>query len=187
MSLKPCLTCGDLSPETYCADHKPVSTKSPENRARQKAIYTWSWVRLSEKARALQPWCTDCGHSGSRDNLLSADHLPIAHWKMEQGKDLDLTDVEVCCMRCNERRGPAGVGSKRYEQWIQSEYLSQNDGIHADLGGIRTPKGDTYAMGVGGSPITLSPDSDIEPNRYSVEGYSDCYNVATNGSRDIRR
>jgi len=59
--------------------------------------YDGAWRKLSARVRRLQPWCGDCGHTGSADNPLSGEHL---RWPART-----LADVEVLCRRCNSARG----------------------------------------------------------------------------------
>lgn len=65
--------------------------------------YDDRWRRLSERARALQPFCSDCG---SPDDL-TTDHTPAAWERREQGKPIRLQDIDVVCRRCNTDRGAA--------------------------------------------------------------------------------
>lgn len=109
MTLKPCLTCGELSDKTRCPDH------DDQSRPGGTAVgYDWRWRKLSLKARRLQPWCTDCGATTD----LTTDHLPIAWERHDAGKPIRLTDVEVVCRPCNSRRGaarPSRPGGKPQE------------------------------------------------------------------------
>ena len=163
--MKPCLKCGDLVRNaSYCVDCMP-DDKSPENRKRQAHLYDYAWRKLSAQARKLQPWCLDCG---ARKNL-SADHLPIAHWKLDNGIPLTLTDVEVVCLPCNDRRGPAEADSERYLEWKRTEYLPASKHIHEelstgkeDLGGIQRANKGVCSRGLGDKQNTLTPDSASE-------------------------
>lgn len=95
--MKPCLVCGEPSPATHCATHRPQ--KPP---AAQRG-YDSAWNRLSRRARKIQPWCLDCGATDD----LQADHSPEAWQRWEAGKAVRLADVEVVCGPCNRARGQA--------------------------------------------------------------------------------
>ena len=65
--------------------------------------YGAAWVRLSRRARRLQPFCSDCG----REDDLTTDHSPRAWARAEAGLPVRLEDVDVVCRVCNADRGPA--------------------------------------------------------------------------------
>lgn len=81
----------------------------PEDRARpgrgttHRRGYGARWERLSKRARALQPFCLDCG---TTENL-TADHTPTAWERFDSGKSIRLQDIDVVCLPCNVARGPA--------------------------------------------------------------------------------
>lgn len=101
---KPCIDCG--TPTTNgnrCPADQTVANRRPYERRREReAEYNRrAWRRLSATARRLQPWCTDCG---TRSNL-TAHHTEQAWARRLAGKTIRLQDVEVLCLRCNDRRG----------------------------------------------------------------------------------
>jgi 5-methylcytosine-specific restriction protein A len=107
--LKPCLSCGEPSPASYCDEHKPKAT--PKASAHSRG-YTHRWIALSRQARRLQPFCTDCLTPGSAANPLTLDHTPAAWAKVTAGKTLTLKDcanklLVVRCLRCNVAAGAA--------------------------------------------------------------------------------
>lgn len=55
MTLRPCLVCGEPSDGPRCALHA-----LPKPTAQDKG-YDHHWRTLSERARRLQPFCSDCG------------------------------------------------------------------------------------------------------------------------------
>lgn len=63
--------------------------------------YDAAWDRLSKRARALSPFCEDCG---TTENL-TTDHKPSAWERKAEGKPIRLADVAVVCGPCNSRRG----------------------------------------------------------------------------------
>lgn len=88
--MKPCLTCGEPTPDSWCPDHRPQHDQQQHAADRG---YDWRWRKLSNRARQLQPWCTDCGTTTD----LTGDHL---RWPART-----LADIDVVCRRCNSRRG----------------------------------------------------------------------------------
>ena len=105
--LKPCLVCGEPCQTGRCADHPP----KPRRRPSRAVGYDAAWDRLSRKARAIQPFCTDCG----TDQNLTCDHLPEAWARKARGLSLRLADVDVVCATCNKRRGSSRPGTPRGE------------------------------------------------------------------------
>jgi len=104
--MRPCLTCGEPSPSTRCADH----AVDPKPSARSRG-YDHLWTRVSARARRLQPWCSHCG---AVDDL-QADHSPEAWERHAAGLAVRLTDVRVLCGSCNRAAGaarPTGEGAQ---------------------------------------------------------------------------
>ena len=107
-ALKPCLVCGEPARKSRCPDCRGY------NNSR--------WRRLSLKARALQPFCSDCGTIED----LQCDHLPIAWERLAQRKPLRLKDIDVVCRSCNVARGstrydtPGGYARGRMAQRLLS-------------------------------------------------------------------
>jgi 5-methylcytosine-specific restriction endonuclease McrA len=108
---RPCLGCGQPVPGRFsrcptCA--APVTrraTRRADARRGKTAArgYDNQWRVLSEKARALQPFCSDC--NGTED--LTVDHSPEAWARRARGLPIRLRDVDVLCRPCNARRGAA--------------------------------------------------------------------------------
>lgn len=106
--LKICLDCGALSDQPRCEQHRPVAM--PKTSAHSRG-YDSAWTRLSKRARALQPFCADCGTT----NDLTADHSPEAWDRKSRGLVIRLQDIAVVCRPCNAKRGAARgetVGSR---------------------------------------------------------------------------
>lgn len=107
--MKPCLVCGEPSPEARCEEHPKKQQNRSKDRSRG-AGYGHAWDQLSRRARRLQPWCSDCGTT----QQLSADHTPEAWRRHDAGKPIRLKDIAVVCIRCNIARGKArGEGVTR--------------------------------------------------------------------------
>lgn len=99
MTLRPCVVCGEPTGSTRCSAHT-VSRRKTNASARG---YDTAWRKLSERARRLQPFCTDCGSTED----LQTDHSPQAWQRKAEGHAIRLADVEVVCGPCNRTRGAA--------------------------------------------------------------------------------
>lgn len=111
--LIPCLSCGELSPNSRCAEctkvhNRAVARANPARGSRARG-YNHAWDVLSRRARKLQPFCSRCG---SPDDL-QCDHTPRAWLRKEQGLPIRLKDVDVLCGECNRLAGEARPGSPR--------------------------------------------------------------------------
>lgn len=107
---QPCLTCGALSVGNRCPrcseahkKVKPVTVAEPKRRYSHARGYDWQWRKLSEQARKLQPFCSDCGTTED----LTADHSIRAWTRRAAGKPIRLQDIDVLCRKCNTKRGAA--------------------------------------------------------------------------------
>lgn len=94
---KPCLVCGEPSDQSRCPDHR----LDAHHQTADERGYNSRWRRLSEKARKLQRFCSDCGTTTD----LTADHSPEAWRRHNAGKPIRLRDIDVVCRSCNARRG----------------------------------------------------------------------------------
>ena len=110
MTLRPCLDCGRPTASTHCPEHRG---------------YDSAWERLSQRARKLQPWCSDCGATEG----LTCDHSPEAWARRAAGKPIRLRDVDVVCGPCNTARGQA-----------RPEPLQRNSIRRSGRGGMPRPK-----------------------------------------------
>lgn len=131
----PCLTCQTAAILTHgrCPDcyrerrrvkardaYARNGRRSRPEREKQRG----AWQRLSQRARAAQPFCTDCGRSEAvleAHERLEADHTPSAWHRVLSGKPIRLSDIEIVCSPCNRARGEALPGSARYAAWLDSE------------------------------------------------------------------
>lgn len=110
--MRPCVTCGELSEQTYCPGCKPADTRN-----HRRDLVTGAWIKLSRRARTLQPFCTLCGST----RQLEADHHPRAWARAAAKKTIRLCDVTVLCQRCNSRAGSSKPDSDRYRRWEQTD------------------------------------------------------------------
>ena len=129
---KPCLECGELTRDgsrcVICESERMIRRVEREgrpysaiNKRKYKGSstargYNGQWRRLSERARLLQPFCSDC-LAGVDDlpasNPLTADHSPEAWKRHEKGLAVRMKDIDVVCLNCNIKRGKAkGVESR---------------------------------------------------------------------------
>ena len=90
MTLRLCVECGEPCEGSRCDLHAPEPAMKESATVRG---YDHRWRRLSERARKLQPWCSDCGTTDD----LTGDHL---RWPART-----LRDVDVVCRGCNAKRG----------------------------------------------------------------------------------
>lgn len=92
-----CLDCGRRTEGSRCADCK--ARRDVDRGTTTERGYGATHQRRARAAIAAQPWCSDCGHPGSRDNPLTADHVvPVSRG----GRNGPL---RVACRRCNSSRG----------------------------------------------------------------------------------
>jgi 5-methylcytosine-specific restriction enzyme A len=101
--------CGQLSPTPLCGECRRRSERERTRESFTARGYDAAWVKLSSRARKLQPFCELCS---SPDNL-SGDHTPQAWLKHEAGERLTLADIRVLCRRCNSAAGSSRPGSAR--------------------------------------------------------------------------
>lgn len=112
MSLKPCIECGEPGENARCTDCSTQNKRQYGHSKKSNATdrgYDRRWRLLSERARRIQPWCTDCG---SPDRL-TADHSPEAWARYYEGLPIRLQDIDVVCNACNIDRGSARPGGMR--------------------------------------------------------------------------
>ena len=88
-----------------CTDCQPARGGRPEHVKPSNITrgYDHRWRRLSERARQLQPFCTDCGTPYD----LTTDHTPQAWERRAAGQVIRLQDIDVLCRSCNAARGAA--------------------------------------------------------------------------------
>lgn len=115
MTMRPCIVCGEPGESTRCDEHAlPRGGKhqqSPYERG-----YDNAWRKLSERARKLQPFCSDCGATTD----LQCDHTPLAWERKTRGLPIRLRDVDVVCGPCNRKRGAARGEKTRETGWGQT-------------------------------------------------------------------
>lgn len=114
--MRPCVDCGELAHRTRCAECQKVYRRPIEQEriSFEDAGYDAEFRRIAKKAKKLQPFCLHCGHTGSKENPLSCDHLPSAWERKKAGKKLRLKDVRVLCRVCNSKAGPARESVRGY-------------------------------------------------------------------------
>lgn len=102
-------------------------SRQPKTHAAARG-YDAAWRRLSERARKLQPFCTDCGTTED----LTADHTPEAWERKRAGKPIRLRDVDVVCRSCNSKRGEAKAGPREIDRQRQADPLRRK--LYGGLG-----------------------------------------------------
>lgn len=107
MTLKSCIDCGELCQGARCTDCRPATdrqyVRAPKTSSTARG-YDQQWRRLSERARRLQPWCSDCGSPED----LTGEHTATAWQRKAAGLPIRLQDVDVLCRGCNAARGAPG-------------------------------------------------------------------------------
>ena len=106
----PCLECGEPTRhgsrcETCDTARARITEriKSADKATTTQRGYGTTWQRLSRRARARQPWCSECGATDD----LQTDHTPEAWKRYNAGKPIRLQDVRVLCGPCNRAAGAA--------------------------------------------------------------------------------
>lgn len=141
MTLKPCLDCGELTPDSRCPDH---DTRPP--RASRAAGYDRAWDKLSIRARTIQDWCSRCGTTED----LTCDHTPEAWARKARGQVIRLIDVDVLCRTCNSQAGPARGSRARPNHEGGGKTAPQR----AEEGAVRSQ--------IGYTPSTQGPEGGAE-------------------------
>lgn len=147
MTWTACIDCGVPTERTRCDECRPAHAKltrqgRPDRKgSARKRGYDTHWDMLSRRARALQPWCHDCGATED----LEADHSTEAWERKAAGLPLRLADIEVVCGPCNRARGrqrpnqdPRGATPGPPEgdpPWPQAKFSSHMVGSPAGGGG----------------------------------------------------
>lgn len=124
-----CKTCLPMNRRQSRASSR-IRDRDPQ---RGRDGYDWRWRKLSKRARALQPFCSDCGSPYD----LTADHSPRAWQRWEAGLTIRLEDIDVVCRRCNTDRGPArGPGAvERERPTVPADPTDPADDEHLAGGG----------------------------------------------------
>lgn len=116
MSLKPCLSCGTLSPATRCEECGP---------RKHSAHNTWRWTRLSRRLRKLQPFCESCGTTED----LTVDHIvPLEHG----GAPYDLDNLRVICRSENSTKGTKRLDPTTRPTPVAPRRIASKSGSTAD-------------------------------------------------------
>jgi 5-methylcytosine-specific restriction endonuclease McrA len=80
----------------------PADGRRPRSAARRYRD-TSEWQRRRREQVAREPRCERCGHTGSRENPLTADHVvPLARGGDPRGA------LRTLCLSCNASRGNRG-------------------------------------------------------------------------------
>jgi 5-methylcytosine-specific restriction endonuclease McrA len=87
---RPCLECG-----------RPIAIGSRCAGCDNRPPYDGAWARMAKAQIAADPRCRDCGHTGSIDNPLTADHVvPRA-----RGGRNEPSNLATRCRVCNSAKG----------------------------------------------------------------------------------
>lgn len=131
MTMRLCVECGAAAEGSRCTEHRLKDSRPKPAAA--NAAYDYAWKRLSRRARALQPFCVDCGTTTD----LQTDHTPEAWQRKERGLAIRLEDVDVVCGACNRARGAArgdnvtrGPGGMTQAETLDSPRLHPGSASH---------------------------------------------------------
>ncbi len=105
--LRPCIVCGEVAEAERCDEHK-LKSSGKHNASPYERGYDHAWKLLSQRARRLQPFCSDCGATED----LQCDHTEQAWLRRAAGKAIRIKDVDVVCGPCNRARGSARPGAE---------------------------------------------------------------------------
>ena len=107
MIRKTCAACGRIYGPPFNRGRCEECTREHERVRSQRRGKTAArgddaaWRHVVAIAIRAHPYCTDCGHTGSKDNPLTGDHIvPRA-----DGGPKTLSNIAVRCRRCNSSRG----------------------------------------------------------------------------------
>lgn len=128
MTLTCCVDCGEPCEGPRCTDCRPATdrtyARAPKTSSTSRG-YDSAWRRLSERARRLQPWCSDCGSVED----LTGEHTAEAWQRKADGLPIRLQDVDVLCRACNGARGAPGdegFGDRRTTPAVQAKFGSHS-------------------------------------------------------------
>ena len=115
MTLRPCLTCCELSDRSRCDEHRPHQVKA----SAAARGYDAAWARLSHKARQLQPFYTDCGAADALRALDADNATPIARVVAVARGRGGVRTVAVACPFCPPT--PRGKPRTHIHGWPDDE------------------------------------------------------------------
>lgn len=99
-----CSNCNQLHPQGIrCPEtqrhleRQRAATKQPRARGR----YDYAWRKIAAWVVATEGRCRTCGHTGSKDNPLTADHIIAL---AAGGARLDPSNLQCLCRRHNSSK-----------------------------------------------------------------------------------
>jgi len=104
--MKPCLDCGEPSPESHCPAHTPKPWRHRRQASATARGYDAAHRRAAKRIKNIQPFCSDA-HLGGCNGPLEADHTPQAWVRRDQGLSIRLQDYTVRCHYHNLLAGAA--------------------------------------------------------------------------------
>ena len=96
MVARPCLDCGEPTPNPRCPTHTAAKERTRPSR-RAKGRYDSRHIELRARTLREQPWCSHCKAPDTPDNPLQADHIVPHQWG---GKNVR-SNYQTLCRRCN--------------------------------------------------------------------------------------
>lgn len=105
---RPCISCGELiASGSRCQECKPKENRPRRPGRKGRSTSDWTWRKLSEKMRRLQPWCSECP---ATEDLTVNHVIPISERPDLAHEELNLT---VLCRSCNSKRGDKYTDEER--------------------------------------------------------------------------
>jgi 5-methylcytosine-specific restriction endonuclease McrA len=102
---RPCLTCGEPTPGTYCARHaktSPAAVRSKQRHAaRDPKRFGEGWSRKSKLVLERDGYQCQIGLPGCTGRATTADHI-IA---VAKGGSNDVSNLQAACRHCNSVKG----------------------------------------------------------------------------------
>jgi 5-methylcytosine-specific restriction endonuclease McrA len=126
MAPRPCLGCGSLCDATRCerCRTEQVRRRAKRRGTRQFQGYDRDHERLRRQTLKATPYCLACGHTGSKDNPLSVDHVR----PLSSGGKTTRSNYQSLCRRCNSAKGarvPQEVGGPARTEGTQEPALGR--------------------------------------------------------------
>ena len=97
---KPCILCGELTPNQYCPTHQAAINKARENNParveRKKHLYDSTYKKLSKAIRGAGGVCHLCGGGETPGDPWQTDHIEAGNKN---------SPLALAHRSCNARRG----------------------------------------------------------------------------------
>lgn len=103
---RPCLTCGTLSKQSYCDEHKRKTqpSKSPKRALKKQFLYGGNYKQKAKIVKASPGVCHLCGEGDRGGDPWEADHInpELGHY----------SSLAKAHRSCNRKRGNTPLNQK---------------------------------------------------------------------------